>query len=195
MLGWGPTRGRGGKCNIHSLSPNRCRLFVLYLTSQYSYLKNMIKNYFKTAWRNLLKNKTHGVINISGLAVGLAGFLVILLYLNHELSYDTWSEELKRVYKISERTDDDILEQTPAPLAEFLMSNAAAVESAARISPAGSYELLLSVGDKKIYQHGSIEADSSFFKVFPYKMLRGDAETALDMPNSMVISQSVAHKL
>src|SRR5690606_21324194 len=133
----------------------------------------MIKNYFKTAWRNLLKNKTHGIINISGLAVGLAGFLVILLYLNHELSYDTWSDELKRVYKISERTDDDILEQTPAPLAEFLNANAASVASATRISPAGSYEVLLSVGDKKIYQTGSIEVDSSFFKVFPYRMLHG----------------------
>src|SRR5690554_7485225 len=155
----------------------------------------MIKNYFKTAWRNLLKNKTHGIINISGLAVGLAGFLVILLYLNHELSYDTWSDELKRVYKISERTDDDILEQTPAPLAEFLNANAASVASATRISPAGNYEVLLSVGDKKIYQSGSIEADSSFFKVFPYRMLHGDAATALDKPNAMVISQSVAKKL
>jgi len=155
----------------------------------------MIKNYFKTAWRNLLKNKTHGVINISGLAVGLAGFLVILLYLNHELSYDTWDDELKRIYKISERTDDDILEQTPAPLAEFLNANAASVASATRISPAGSYEVLLSVGDKKIYQTGSIESDSSFFKVFPYRMLHGNAATALDKPNAMVISQAVAKKL
>ena len=155
----------------------------------------MIKNYFKTAWRNLLKNKTHGIINISGLAVGLAGFLVILLYLNHELSYDTWSDELKRVYKISERTDDDILEQTPAPLAEFLNANAASVASATRISPAGSYEVLLSVGDKKIYQTGSIEVDSSFFKVFPYRMLHGNAATALDKPNAMVISEAVAKKL
>ena len=155
----------------------------------------MIKNYFKTAWRNLLKNKTHGIINISGLAVGLAGFLVILLYLNHELSYDTWSDELKRVYKISERTDDDILEQTPAPLAEFLNTNAASVASATRISPAGSYEVLLSVGDKKIYQTGSIEVDSSFFKVFPYRMLHGNAATALDKPNAMVISEAVAKKL
>lgn len=155
----------------------------------------MLKNYFKTAWRNLLKNKTHGIINISGLAVGLAGFLVILLYLNHELSYDTWSDELKRVYKVSERTDDDILEQTPAPLAEFLATNAASVASATRISPAGSYEVLLSVGDKKVYQPGSIEADSSFFKVFPYRMLKGDAATALNRPDAVVISQSVAEKL
>src|SRR5690554_5404607 len=155
----------------------------------------MLRNYFKTAYRNLLKNKTHGIINISGLAVGLAGFLVILLYLNHELSYDTWDDELKRIYKISERTDDDILELTPAPLAEFLVSNAATVEAATRIAPSGSYEVLLSVGDKKIYQSGSVEADSSFFKVFPYRMVSGDAATALNMPNAMVISQAVAKKL
>jgi putative ABC transport system permease protein len=82
-----------------------------------------------------LKSKAHGVINITGLAVGLAGFMVILLYLNHELSYDTWDDDLKRVYKISARSDEDILERTPAPLAGFLKENAPNVEAATRISP------------------------------------------------------------
>jgi putative ABC transport system permease protein len=155
----------------------------------------MIPSYFKTTWRNFLKSKAHGVINITGLAVGLGGFLVILLYLNHELSYDTWDDDLKRVYKISVRSDDDILEWTPSPLAGFLKENAPNVEAATRISPAGNFELLLSVGDKKIYQRGSVEVDSSFFKVFPYRMTQGNAETALNRPNAMVISKEVAEKL
>ena len=155
----------------------------------------MIKNYFKIAWRNLLRNKVHGIINIGGLAVGFAGFLIILLYLNHELSYDTWDDDLARVYKISEQSDQEILEMTPAPLAGFLQENAPFVEAATAISPYGDFEALLSVGDKKIYQRGFIETDSSFFKVFPYQMAHGDAATALDKPNSMVISTAVAEKL
>lgn len=155
----------------------------------------MIRSYFKTTWRNLLKSKAQGVINITGLAVGLAGFLVILLYLNHELSYDTWDDDLKRVYKVSARSDEDILEWTPAPLASFLKENAPNIEAATSISPAGSFELLLGVGNKKIYQQGSVRADSSFFKVFPYHITQGDTETALDKPNAMVISKEVAEKL
>ncbi|MEJ7684803.1 MAG: hypothetical protein WKG06_44555 [Segetibacter sp.] len=79
----------------------------------------MFKNYFKTAWRNLVKSKTYSIINITGLAVGLASFIVILLYLNYELSYDKWDDSLKKVYKIGARTDEDILQQTPAPLGSF----------------------------------------------------------------------------
>ncbi len=155
----------------------------------------MLKNYFTIAWRNLLKSKTYSMINISGLAIGLASFLIILLYLNHELSYDTWNDDLKRVYKVSALSDEDILATTPAPLANFLKENASMVEEATRISPSGSFEMLLSVGDKKIFQRGGIAADSSFFKVFPYQMAQGNIATALDKPGAMVISQGVAKKL
>src|SRR4051812_25050789 len=127
----------------------------------------MFKNYFKTAWRNIVKSKTYSIINIVGLAVGLASFIIILLYLNYELSYDKWDSSLQKVYKISVRTDEDILVTTPAPLGSLLKQNLPQIEATTTIQPAGDFEILLSVGDKKIYQAGSIEADSSFFKVFP----------------------------
>ncbi len=155
----------------------------------------MLKNYFKTAWRNLVRNRFYASINIAGLAVGLAGFIVILLYMNYELSYDTWNESLKRVYKISEQKDQDILPQTPAPLADLLKDKLPEIEAATTMQPGGDYEVLLSANDKKIYQKGSVEADSSFFKVFPYKIIRGDAATILDKPNAIVISKEVAQKL
>lgn len=155
----------------------------------------MIKNYFKTAWRNLTKNKFYSSINIMGLAVGLAGFIVILLYMNYELSYDSWDASLKQVYKVSEQKDDDILQQTPAPLAAFLKQQLTEIDAATKIQAAGNFEVLLSNGDKKIYQNGSVEADSSFFKVFPYKIIQGNASTLLDKPNAIVISQEVAAKL
>ena len=155
----------------------------------------MFKNYFKTAWRNLIKNKFYSSINIVGLAVGLAGFIVILLYMNYELSYDTWSPSLERVFKVSEQKDDDILERTPAPLSSFLKQQLPEVEAATTIQPSGDYEALLTSGDKKIYQKNSVQADSSFFKVFPYQIVEGDAATVLNKPNAVVISREVASKL
>ena len=155
----------------------------------------MFRYYFKTAWRNLANNRFYGSINITGLAVGLAGFIIILLYLNYELSYDTWDPSLKRVYKVSEQRDQDILPQTPAPLAGFLKDKLPGIEASTTMQSAGDYEVLLSVGDKKIYQKGSVEADSSFFKVFPYKIIEGNASTLLNKPNAIVISRELAAKL
>lgn len=155
----------------------------------------MIKNYFKIALRNLSKNKIYSTINITGLAVGLAGFITILLYLDYELSYDKWAGSLKQVYKVSSRTDEDILPQSPAPLSGLLKQKSPDIEAATSCQPAGDFELLLSAGDQKIYQPGGIEADSSFLKVFPYKIVTGNPSTALNKPNAIVISNEVANKL
>ncbi|MFT3826568.1 MAG: ABC transporter permease [Chitinophagaceae bacterium] len=155
----------------------------------------MIKSYLRIAFRNLAKNKAYSIINITGLAVGLASFMIILLYLNYELSYDKWADSLKQVYKISLQKDNDILEQTPAPLGSLLKQNLPGIEAATTIQPDGDFEALLSVGDKKIYQKGGVTADSSFFKVFPYKMVTGVVATALNKPNAIVISKELAEKL
>ncbi len=155
----------------------------------------MLKNYIKTTWRNLWKNRVYSAINIAGLAIGLASFLVILLYLNHELSYDRWHPELEKVHKISVRTDEDIMERTPAPLADFLSDQLPLIAHATRISPYGDYEVLLEAGDRKIYQPNFVVADSSFFKVFPFQLVRGNGETALNKPNTAVVEESMAKKL
>lgn len=155
----------------------------------------MLKNNFKITWRNLYKNKAYSIINIAGLAIGLASFIVILLYLNYELSYDSWHPSLNRVYRISEQTDQDILPQTRAPLASFLQDNYPAIEAATAMQPSGDFEYLLSVGDKKIYQSGGVMADSSFFKVFPYKIVTGNSAIALDKPNAIVISKELSQKM
>lgn len=155
----------------------------------------MIKNYFKIAWRNLKSNMTFSFINIFGLATGLAGFIIILLYLNYELSYDTWDDSLKRVYKISLRTDDDILTTTPAPLSGFLKDQLPSIEAATTMQPAGDFDVLLSTAEKKIFQKGGVEADSSFLKVFPYEISGTNAAAALDKPNAIIISREVAGKL
>lgn len=155
----------------------------------------MVKNYFKTAWRNLVRGKNYAVINITGLAVGLTGFIIILLYLNYELSYDTWDSSLKRVYKVGLRTDDDILPTTQAPLSGFLKDQLPAIEAATTMQSSGEYEVLLSTADKKLYQRGSVEADSLFLKVFPYKVTGGDPATVLNKPNAVIITNELAVKL
>lgn len=155
----------------------------------------MIRNYFKTAWRNLVKSKLYASVNILGLATGLAGFMIILLYLNFELSYDRWDPSLERVYKIGEQKGDDINKHTPNPLAGFLKQTLPEVEAATAMQSAGDFELLMSAGDKKIFQPYGVEADSNFLKVFPYSLVVGDAATALNKPNAIIISTEVADKL
>src|SRR3569833_456238 len=131
----------------------------------------MLRNYFKIAWRNVVKNRLYSAVNITGLAIGLASVIVILVYLNYELSYDKWDASLKRVYKVSLQEDKDILNTTPAPLAALLAKDYNNVEAATSIQPDGDFQMLLSVGDKKIYQTGMITVDSNFLKVFPYQLV------------------------
>lgn len=156
----------------------------------------MLKNYIKFTFRTLWKNKGYAAINILGLSVGLTSFLVILLYLNYELSYDRWDPELEKVFKVSIRdADDNISPNTQAPLAALLRDNASQIESATKISTDVTFETPLSVEDKVISQSGTISADSLFFQVFPYKIIDGDPLTPLHKPNAMVISEAIATKL
>jgi putative ABC transport system permease protein len=155
----------------------------------------MLTTFIKIAWRNLVKNRWYSFVNISGLAVALTSFIVILIYFNYEMSYDKWNASLKKVYKISLRQDQDFLPTTQAPLANLLAQRYSGAEAATCIMPSGDYEVLLAAGDKKIYQKGLITVDSSFLKVFPYQLVQGDAATALNLPNAVVLSEEVSNKL
>lgn len=115
--------------------------------------------------------------------------------MNYELSYDKWSPELKKVYKVSLRSEADILRGTPAPLASFLAAGYPNAEAGTAIMPAGDYETLLAANEKKIYQKGVVTVDSSFLKVFPYKLVKGDAATALNQPDAVILSEELSRKL
>ena len=156
----------------------------------------MIKNYIKVAWRNVIKNAMQSSVNIAGLAVGLASFIVILIYLNYELSYDKWDPSLKKVYRVSFKQNDDVQGTTPAPLAYMLAHNHPNIEAATCIQPDDDYPVLMAAGDKKIFQDGIVTvADSSFFNVFPYQLAIGDINTALLAPDAIILSQEVSQKL
>src|ERR1700679_3616525 len=155
----------------------------------------MIKNYLKSAWRSTANSASYSSINIIGLAAGLCSFIVILLYLNYELSYDKWSHELNKVYRVSLRENEDFLKTTPAPLADFLgrkYPNAAAGTS---LQSTGDFELLLSAGDHRLYSKNVMTVDSSFLKVFPYQLVKGNAATALNTPKAAILTEDLSRKL
>lgn len=156
----------------------------------------MFSNYCKIAFRSLLKNRFTTFVNIGGLAVSLASFIIILLYLNYELSYDRWDASLQRVYRVSQQTESNFTDNpTPAPLAPLLREHQENIIAYTRIQPSGSFESLVGAGDKKIYQSDIVGADSGFLEVFPYRLLAGNAATAFKEPSSALLSREVSEKL
>lgn len=155
----------------------------------------MIKNYLKSAWRNTAGSISYSTINIIGLAAGLASFIVILLYLNYELSYDKWSPELNKVYRVSLRENEDYLKTTPAPLASFLAQKYPNAQAATSLQSTGDFELLVSAGDNRIYSKNVVTVDSNFLRVFPYELVKGNAVTALNTPKAAILTEALSRKL
>ncbi len=155
----------------------------------------MFRNYLKIAWRNTLRSISYSAINMIGLAAGLCSFIVILLYMNYELSYDKWSPELNKVYHVSLREQEDFLINTPAPLAGFLAQKYPDAEAATMLQSSGDRESLLTAGENKLYQKNLVHVDSNFLKVFPYKLAQGNAATALNAPRTAILTRDMSRKL
>ncbi len=157
----------------------------------------MLKNYLKIALRNLLKHKAYSFINIAGLAVGLACCLLISLYVRDELSYDRYHAKADRIFKVvtDSRSPDKYSKfaLTPAPLAETLVRDFPEVETSTRLFTFFG-EGLVKYGEKRFNQQGIYFGDSTFFAVFSIPLLRGDMKTALARPNTVVLSETAAHK-
>ena len=152
----------------------------------------MIKNYFKIAWRRLLKDRTTSTINILGLALSLAATLLIGLYINHELSYEKGfdtEDQLCRVYRHYENPEQGWV-HSPYPLSNLLVSTFPEVLDATAIQ--GTFESQLSLGQKQIYAKRSMVVDSNFFKTIPFIFKIGDPTSALEAPNTVVLSESIA---
>lgn len=157
----------------------------------------MLKNYLKIALRNLWKNKGYSAINIIGLAVGLATCLLILLYVWDELSYDRFHEKADRIFRV----DSDIkfggtdmkIAVSSDPMGPTLKRDYPEVEQYARIY-ASSGGRLMKKGDNYINEVSLAFVDSTFFDVFSFPLLSGNARTALNDPNTAVISESAALK-
>jgi len=156
----------------------------------------MLKNYFVTAYRNLVKNWSYSFINIIGLSVGLAASIFILLFVFHELSYDTFHKKSDRIYraavdgKMAKNTF--IAAVTAAPMAEALLNEYPEIEKTVRVRKSGDW--LVSHEDKTFNEEGILFADSSFFQIFTYKFIHGNPATALKNPESIVLTEKIARK-
>ncbi|MEQ9468404.1 MAG: ABC transporter permease [Ekhidna sp.] len=149
----------------------------------------MVKNYLKVAFRTLIRQKTYAGINIAGLAIGLASCLLIMMYVFHERSYDNFYPEGDRVYRVA---NGEAGRWTPELLAGTMMEEYPQIEVATRIS--GLWESHFKVGNEGFFQDGAAWADQNFFKVFQMEFIGGNPETALNNPDQLVLTESLASK-
>jgi len=156
----------------------------------------MIRNYFKTAWRNLLKNKGFTAINIFGLALGLATCLLIIFYVSDELGYDHFNKNFDRIYRVDEEVkyNGDLAQDAvcPAPLAATLAAQFPEIDNTVRFRQAGIFQIRK--GNQNLHEDHVTYCDNSVFKVFTLPMVDGNMNNALSAPNSVVITESMAKK-
>ncbi|GGA92591.1 ABC transporter permease [Mucilaginibacter rubeus] len=156
----------------------------------------MFKNYLKTAFRTLRKNVGFTVINILGLALGLATCLMIVLYVADELSYDRFNEKASRTYRVNEDlkfgNNNVLYAVAMPPLAQALKTDLPEVEEATRLKAAGGFHVKKC--NESILEYGTVYADPSVFNVFTLPMINGNPATALKEPNTVVITETIAKK-
>ena len=157
----------------------------------------MLKNYFKIAWRNVSKHKVFSGINILGLALGLAAFWMIMLYVADELSYDRRHVQAERIYRVVHHAnwDDNTMNLAPtsAPFGPALQAAFPEIAAYVRIIPEGGG--LFTHGDTRLRAEDVFLADESVFRVFSYSFLYGNPATALAEPQSIVLTESLAAKI
>ena len=157
----------------------------------------MLQYYFKLAWRHFIRNPFYSFINLFGLSLGMTAALLILLLVVNEKSYDRFHENASRIYRMGmdfKRGDTEFkMAICMTPLGPDLIQNYPEVESYTRIADTRN-STLISFGDQKYYEEDLIYADSGFLKVFSFKLIQGDPETALSKPYSMVLSEETARK-
>ncbi|MFT3935023.1 MAG: ABC transporter permease [Chitinophagaceae bacterium] len=156
----------------------------------------MIKNYFKIAFRNLSRNKGFSFLNITGLAIGMASAIIILLWIQNEVSFDRFHTNTARLYQVlgNQAVNGKIVTNTPTPeiMAPVLKHDIPELESVTRISWGENY--LLAVGDKKLQAKSNL-VDPDFLTMFDFPLIRGDKKTALNDPYSIVVTEQFAKKV
>jgi len=161
----------------------------------------MIRNYIKIAFRTFIKEKFYAIINVLGLSLGIASSLLIGMYILHETSYDDFHPDAENTYRVNMTAiwnpDGGIMGSSLIPLAESLDLEFPSITSTLRINTPGSQLINLedSNGNIRAYSEDNVLAvDSTFFKFFNIPLLEGDANTALDLKNSVILTETLARK-
>lgn len=157
----------------------------------------MFKNYLKIALRNLVKRKVTSLVNLMGLSIGITLTVLLILYANYELDYDTFHKNPESTYRLL-RTEDlgdntQIVAKTSPRIMLSLKEEFSEIESTTLLFKHWDIPLLGEV-DNGFYEPDFLFADSSFFKIFGYELIHGDIETALLEPNSLVLTERMAKK-
>ena len=160
----------------------------------------MIRNYLKVLRRNILRHPMHVALNLAGLSVGIAGTLMILMYLHFELTYDRNHSNADRIYRVTtnaikthEKTIDVDWSSTPALLGPTIKQDYPGIEAYTRL-----YQFWISenvkfrYGENVLEEEGVYAADPTVFDVFSFDFISGNPKTALQGPNKIVISESLA---
>src|SRR6476661_9185722 len=160
----------------------------------------MFKNYFKTAYRFLLKNKTFSFINIFGLAVGTLCCIYILLYVKDQYSYDKHEKNANDIYRITttlaSKGDKHTMATASPPIAMAMKNDFAEVQQFTRaVGAISAKQHLLRYKENSFYEKKVLFVDSTFFDVFTYHFISGSEQKALSQPYSIVLLKSTAEKL
>lgn len=161
----------------------------------------MIKNYLKTAFRIVKRNRVYSLITIFSLTVGFASCLLILLYVRDELSYDRYHTNADRIYRVYEELNiagqKRRMAITPAPFGPAMEEEFPQVTAAVRFLPGdfGGNKVLITQGNNSYYEDKWFFADNSAFMVFSFNLVKGDPKTALAAPYSVTISETKAQKI
>jgi putative ABC transport system permease protein len=155
----------------------------------------MIKNFFLTAWRNLVKNRAHTLLNIFGLALGVAVFLLIGVWLQRELSFDDFHKKGDQIFRIGNtfKSESESFSQAgsgPA-LGGRLPAELPIIESSCRIFDEG---FKLKYGEKQFIESNGLVADSNFFRFFGFQLLKGNTSDVLLGPDKIVLTERLAKR-
>jgi putative ABC transport system permease protein len=156
----------------------------------------MFRHYLKTALRNLRKQKGYSLLNISGLALGMACTILVVFCIHHELSFDRFHANADSIFRV---TMEGVaggnavnMAITPNPMPQSLLSRYPEVQSAARIRRSGTVPV--KHADREFIESGIAYADPGLFEVFTFPLIRGDAKTALERPYTVVLTEHAAKK-
>lgn len=159
----------------------------------------MLKNYFRTALRNLLKHKFYSLLNVLGLSIGLGCFMLISLFVKDELSYDSHFKSSDQIYRVDFAAtlngSDHISAQIGAPTALAMKRDFPIVEDAMRMRNTGNWFVKRKGQTETFKEEHVLMADSNFFKFFEMDLVYGDPETALNRPNTLVMDLTTSKKI
>jgi putative ABC transport system permease protein len=152
----------------------------------------MLKTYFKIAYRNLIRHKAYSIINISGLAIGMAASILILLWVQNELSYDRFHKNAEQIYRITCDASGFKAAVNPAAMPAGLKAQMPEIKNTVRLSHLSTN--LFEIGNRKFEEKRVFYVDDTFLQIFSYALVKGDPLTALKRVDGVLITQDMAKK-